>query len=138
MFNGYTVEAFRYVSPDGEVGWETKSWPMRDPIHDFWVSDSRFFRVKIEIKEFKVSRGTIEVFEEIQNVPDGERKAILEAIAAWEKQILDIRAVIEEETSRLPATAHSAFEGRASDLTVGSDGEIKGVARPENPEDRFD
>src|SRR5579863_1774969 len=82
MFSGYTVDASRYVSPDGEVGWETKSWPMRDPIHDFWVSDSRFYRVKIEIQEFRVSRGMIEVLEEIQNVPDDERKAILGAIAA--------------------------------------------------------
>jgi hypothetical protein len=85
-FSGYTVQGFKYLGESGEVGWFTTSWPMKDPVHDFWISGTTFYRVKFHFAGNVSNRRLFEIFETIENVDPAERSAVLEAIQAWENQ----------------------------------------------------
>jgi len=97
MIDGYTIHTSKYVSPDGEVGWQIGSSGERSRIHEMWVSGELFYQVNLQISEFPVSHHTIEILGEISNVDPKERKAILEAIKASEKQIVETLERIERE-----------------------------------------
>jgi hypothetical protein len=85
VFGGYTVQGEQYVGPTGEVGWHTSSWPMRDPIHCYWVSGSDFYTVRIHVNEFRGGLYRIDIPEQpATSVDSAEREAILEAIEKWE------------------------------------------------------
>jgi hypothetical protein len=86
--NGYTVYAYKYRR-DGEVGWQASSWSERGSMHEFWVSEGKFYRAKIQPPEVPASCQTIEFFGEIESIDSEERGAILDAIEAGEKQFTE-------------------------------------------------
>ena len=90
MFSGYTVQGVKYRSDNNEVGWYIKSWPMRDPIHDFWISGTTFYRVKVYPAGEVSSRQRVELYEIIDNLEARETSSVLEAIEAWEKELLAV------------------------------------------------
>jgi hypothetical protein len=81
-FNGYAVQAFKYVSPTGAVGWQTTSWPMKDPVHLFWVSGGEFYEADVRVARTWGRIYQIDINERL-DVDLAERKAVLEAIEAW-------------------------------------------------------
>jgi hypothetical protein len=83
-YNDYTVQAVQYTSPSGEIAWHTTSWGAHDPVHDFWVSGKKLFRLGVHPMESIENRQPIEVLDEANNVAASERKAILMAIEDWE------------------------------------------------------
>jgi hypothetical protein len=85
FYSGYTVQGLKYSNARGETAWHTTSWPKRDPIHDFWVSGKNFHRVAVHPVGVRAIGSKIEVFEVVEDVATSERKAVLEAIQAWEK-----------------------------------------------------
>jgi hypothetical protein len=138
-YGSFVVTGTKYLGPRGEAGWHTTSWPNDNPIHHFWVLDSTFHQIVVNIFDPDFGhRNTFRVGSIVENLSPAEEKAVLDAIEDWEKRELDIQSVIDEEVRRLPANSSHAFEARANDLTIGSDGQRKGVRRPENPEDRFE
>lgn len=74
-FGGYAVQGLKDLSEIRDVGWLVWSWPMGDPVHDFWVSGTTLYKVRLGI------------FEVARNVNPAERSAILEAIWAWERDL---------------------------------------------------
>lgn len=72
-FGGYAVQGLKDLSEIRDVGWLVWSWPMEDPVHDFWVSGTTLYKVRLGI------------FEVARNVNSAERSAILEAIWTWER-----------------------------------------------------
>jgi len=84
-FSGYSVQAIKYRSERGDVGWHTTSWPLRDPIHSFWIENGAFHSVRIYFSAYSTGRTIIEIFGIIENIDTEERNAVLEAIAEWEK-----------------------------------------------------
>jgi hypothetical protein len=74
-FGGHAVQGLKDLSEIRDVGWLVWSWPMGDPVHDFWVSGTTLYKVRLGI------------FEAARNVNPAERNAILEAIWLWEKDI---------------------------------------------------
>jgi hypothetical protein len=87
QFGAYTVQGFKYLSDSGEVGWHTTSWPMRDPVHDFWVSGATFYKVSVYPAGEVSNRQRVEIFEVVEDVNPAEKNAVLEAIWAWETQL---------------------------------------------------
>ena len=74
-FGGYAVQGLKDLSEIRDVGWVVWSWPMGDPVHDFWVSGTTLYKVRLGI------------FEVVRNVNPAERSAILGAILAWERDL---------------------------------------------------
>jgi hypothetical protein len=139
VYGGFFVTGTKYLGPRGEAGWHTTSHPNNNPIHHFWVLDSTFHQFIIPIFDPDFgNRSTSRIGSLVEDLNPAEGKAVRDAIEDWEKRELDIQQVIDEEVRRLPANSSHAFEGRTNDLTIGSDGQLKGVRRPENPEDRFE
>ena len=83
-FEGYIVQGFKYESDNGEPGWFTMSWPQRDPVHNFWVTGSEFYRATIYPAGEMSSRQRVELFDLVTDVTPQERKAVLAAIKQWE------------------------------------------------------
>lgn len=81
-FGGYAVQGFRYMSPTGAVGWQTTSWPMRDPVHSFWVCGEEFYEADVRVAAAWGRIYQIDISERL-TVDPAERKAVLEAIEAW-------------------------------------------------------
>jgi hypothetical protein len=139
VYGDFIVYGIKYIGPRGEVGWHTTSWPNNNPIHDFWVIDSTFHHITGHIFDPQFGgRNSFVIGDVVENIDPAEYKAVMDAIEDWEKQRMDLEVVMDEEMRRLPANSGHAFEGRPNDLTIGSDGQRKGVRRPDNPEDRFD
>lgn len=82
---GYTVVGFQYEDQTGETAWHITAWPNADPIHDYWVSEQRFYSMSIHFFYRGTNRTLIEVFDEIKALDPGEKLAVLKAIAEWEK-----------------------------------------------------
>ena len=74
-FGGYRVQGLKDLSEIQDVGWLVWSWPKADPVHDFWISGTTFYRVRAGV--FKI----------IEGLNPAERDAVLEAIFAWEKEL---------------------------------------------------
>ncbi len=85
MFNNFRVQGIQYETSTGEPGWLIKAWPDRDPVHNYWVKNGRFYGVKVDILPILISELQIEKFDEVQDVPEEERKAVLSAITEWGK-----------------------------------------------------
>jgi hypothetical protein len=84
-YNDHTVQGFKYLSPTGEVGWQTTSWPnLRDIIHNFWVSGTTLYRFGVHPAQSVLSGQPIEIEGEAANVDPMERRAIFKAIEDWE------------------------------------------------------
>ena len=84
-YNDYSVDGFKYVSPIGEVGWCTTSWPnLRSIIHNFWVSCEKFYKFGVHPVQSIVTRQPIDIINEAVEVDPKERDAILMAIKDWE------------------------------------------------------
>jgi hypothetical protein len=139
VFGDCVVYGIRYIGPNGEAGWHTASNQNANPTHHFWVIGSEFHGISGHIRDPQfANHNSFVIGEIVEDVDPAERQALLEAIELWEKRQQDIQSVIEEETQRVAANSSHAFDGRPNDPTIGSDGERKGVQRPENPEGRFE
>jgi hypothetical protein len=90
-FGGYAVQGLKDLSEIRDVGWLVWSWPMGDPVHDFWVSGTTLYKVRLGI------------FEVVHNVNPAERSAILEAIWAWERELHSEAG--REAPNNIPVTA---------------------------------
>ena len=88
-FGGYAVQGLKDLNECEKVGWYVMSWPRTDPVHDFWISGTTFYRVRAE------------TFEIVENIDPAERSAVLEAIQAWEKELKQQRlAEVQEKIDR--------------------------------------
>jgi hypothetical protein len=131
VYGGYTVQAFKYVASDGEVGWHTTSWPMRDPIHDFWVSGTNFHRMTLHLMNPTANhRNTLEILGIVENVDPKERKAVLEAIQDWNEPVQPMKlpaSPVEEVRSGIPYKIEG-FRTRVMELSdpTGPDNVIDG------------
>jgi len=86
-FSEYVVRGFKYLSESEEVGWYIMSWPRTDPVHDFWISGTTFYRARVHLAGEVSNRQRVEIFEVIENVNPAERGAVLEAIQTWGEEL---------------------------------------------------
>lgn len=84
-FDGYSIQAFQYENASADWAWHITAWKDHDPIKDYWVAHGKFYAMSIHYAYNAKGENAVQVFDEIKDVPSAERKAILKAIAEWEK-----------------------------------------------------
>ena len=84
-FGEWTVYGFQYENGRGERGWHTTSWK-RDPIHDFWVQNGKFYEISIHYAYRDGDEMLMQIYGEVSSVSPEEKKVVLDAIEKWEKQ----------------------------------------------------
>lgn len=85
FFEGYSVQGFQYESANADLAWHVTAWANRNPVRNYGVADEKFYGFRVDFAYNARGDSRIEIFPEIENVPAEERKAILKAIAEWEK-----------------------------------------------------
>jgi hypothetical protein len=84
-FAGYEVQGDRYRGNGGETGWYITSFPIGDPIHNFLILGTAFHIVRAYAPGERSNRQVFDILG-LASVEVAEKKAILEAIEAWEKR----------------------------------------------------
>jgi hypothetical protein len=83
-FDGYKVSGFQFENPNGELVWQINAGTGTGPIDCYWFLNGKFRDVRIH---FLRNENQYEIGAELNDIPPQEKKAILKAIAEWEKSI---------------------------------------------------
>jgi hypothetical protein len=88
VFDGHTILGIKFESADGEIGWQITAWLTEvDPIHGYLVKNGNFYSASIQVFHMGTPVNIIEIYEPpiTPQIEAAERRAVLHAIAAWEK-----------------------------------------------------
>ena len=87
VVNGYNIDGIQYKGPNGDSAWQIQVSLESNRTSSYWVSQGKFFSVQISRFHNMTHENQIEVFGEIEAIPEGEKAAILKAISEWEKPV---------------------------------------------------
>jgi hypothetical protein len=103
-YGDFCVLGIKQSGPHGEVGWHTtswrhnRSWKTDNRSHDYWVLDSTFRNIRGHIFDPQFGgRNSFVIGDLVEDIDPAERKAVMDAIEAWENPKLDIESFVEEE-----------------------------------------
>ena len=84
QFGDFTVQGFPYERDDGERAWHISTWGEYRTVRSYWVSHQKFYGVVIHFGDLGGNR--IEIYGEVEKLPDEEKGAVLDAIKKWESE----------------------------------------------------